>query len=159
LKGFQLIDETASQFGNRNVTINAVKVASQGGANGILYAGRPCTITMILQTHRKVDCPIVGYIVKDRLGRSILGENNNGLDIRLPAMKSDASYRITFSIGIWPNIQAGEYALSIAVADGSEDEHVQCHWLHDAVIFTNVPHRPPVGIFTVTDTRIDLDCL
>ena len=34
-----------------------------------------------------------------------------------------------------PNLKAGKYFISPAVAEGEQSNHVQHHWVHDAIIF------------------------
>lgn len=153
------IDDRTRQFGNRTVTIRAVNITSPDCPNGVLYAGRPCNITLVLQAQHKVVRPVVGFIVKDRLGRRILGENTDVLKRQVPALESGATYRVWFNIPRWPDLQPGDYSVSIAVADGTAERLAQCHWLHDAVIFHNIPSRPPVGIFSIENTSVNWDRL
>jgi lipopolysaccharide transport system ATP-binding protein len=61
---------------------------------------------------------------------------------------------ITFKIDAWPNLREEEYSLSVAVADGTLNDHAQCHWLHDALIFRSIPIRMPAGIFSVINTNV-----
>lgn len=154
LSGFEKIDANIRQFGNRKATIEALQIAMPGAAKGVLHAGRPCDICMLVKAHERVRQPIAGYLVKDRLGRTILGENNETAQTPLPSMEKGEYYRVTFSIAQWPVLQAGEYALSVAVADGTNEAHNQCHWLHDAAVFTNIPARTVVGVVAVPETRI-----
>jgi lipopolysaccharide transport system ATP-binding protein len=92
--------------------------------------------------------------VKDRLGREILGDNTLLIRKELPSLLSGQRYVITFRIDGWPNLLEGEYSLTVAVSDGTLDDHVLCHCLHDALIFKNVPIRVPGGIFSVSNTDV-----
>ena len=33
-----------------------------------------------------------------------------------------------------PVLPSGDYGIAVAVADGSQDSHVQHHWMHDALM-------------------------
>ncbi len=151
---FNIIDNNTRQFGNRKVTIESVRLISRKGNNGVVYAGYSCEISMVLNAHEDIKNPIAGYIIKDRLGRIILGENTAAIQQELPCFSTGEKFLITFKIETWPNIQEGDYALSVGIADGTLDEHVQCHWLHDVIIFKNIHLRIPVGIFSVPDTNV-----
>jgi lipopolysaccharide transport system ATP-binding protein len=72
------------------------------------------------------------------------------IGVALYAHKDIAKFRIDG----WPNLLEGEYSLTVAVSDGTLDDHVLCHCLHDALIFKNVPIRVPGGIFSVSNTDV-----
>jgi lipopolysaccharide transport system ATP-binding protein len=152
--GFTLIGDDIRQFGDRRVTIEAVRLISQGSRNSVVYIEQPCTIGIVLHAHKNIVNPIVGFIVKDRLGREILGDNTLLIRKELPSLLSGQRYVITFRIDAWPNLLEGEYSLAVAIADGTFNDHAQCHYLHDAVIFKSVPVRTPAGIFSVPNTKV-----
>ncbi len=152
--GFIPVGEDIRQFGDRRVTIEAVRLLSQGSRNGVAYAGHACEIGVALCAHHDIANPIVGFIVKDRLGREILGDNTNLIGKDLPSLSRGQRYVITFQIDAWPNLLEGDYALTVAVADGSLNDHMQCHYLHDALIFRTVPVRMPGGLLSVPDTKV-----
>ncbi len=153
--GFTPIGDNIRQFGDRRVTIDAVRLVSQGSQNGVVYAGQACEIEIVLHAHDAIAHPIVGFIVKDRLGREIFGDNTELLKRELPELEKDRRYVAAFQMDAWPNILEGEYALTVAVADGELNDHKQCHYLHDALIFKNVPVRMPGGIFSVSNTTFE----
>jgi lipopolysaccharide transport system ATP-binding protein len=152
--GFTPVGDDIRQFGDRRVTIEAVRLVSQGSSNGVAYAGQVCEVGMALHAHHDIANPIVGFIVKDRLGREILGDNTDLLRKELPALSRGRRYVITFQMDAWPNLLEGEYSLAVAVADGALNDHLQCHYLHDALIFKSVPVRMPAGIFSVPNTKV-----
>jgi ABC-type polysaccharide/polyol phosphate transport system, ATPase component len=151
---FSAVGGDIRQFGDRRVTIDGVRLISQGSRNGVVYAGQACEIGVALSAHEDIANPIVGFTVKDRLGREILGDNTKLIRKEISSLSSGQRYVITFRIDAWPNIIEGEYAITVAVADGTLNDHIQCHYLHDAVIFKNVPVRVPGGIFSVPDTTV-----
>ncbi len=159
--GFTPIGGDIRQFGDRRVTIEAVRLVSQGSRNGVVYAGQACEIAIALYAHNDIATPIVGFIVKDRLGREILGDNTELIRRGLPSLAKGQRYVIAFQMDAWPNLLEGEYSLTVAIADGALNDHSQCHYLHDAMIFKSVPVRIPGGIFSVANTRVELfqeDC-
>ncbi|WP_207692058.1 ABC transporter ATP-binding protein [Desulfonema limicola] len=154
MKGFNFIEDNIRQFGNRSAVIKGVRIQSEKGSNGSIYSGMPCEIAIIIDVQKDILNPIIGYIVKDRLGREIIGDSTGLIKQDIPGFSNGNNYLVSFKIENWPNIQAGDYSLSIAVADGSLENHIQCHWLHDAVIFTNIPVRTPAGIFSILNTDV-----
>ncbi len=155
LSGFNIIDRNIRQFGNRRAIIKGVKLMCSQNGKGFMQSGRACEIGVWIEAKEKINQPIIGFLIKDRLGRSIFGENTSRLERPIDSFKSGRSYLIRFEIPQWPNIQAGCYALSIAVADGTMEDHMQCHYLYDAVIFESHPVRTPSGIFSVLGAKAD----
>lgn len=81
--------------------------------------------------------PIIGLAVRDRLGNEIIGINSQTLGIELPVAKERQEYEFTFML---PELNKGEYTISIAIANGYQADHIQMCWLDDALIF-RVPER------------------
>jgi lipopolysaccharide transport system ATP-binding protein len=152
--GFTPIPNDIRQFGDNRVSIQAVRMLSRNSNNGVVYSGFQCEIAIILSSYRNISKPIVGFIVKDRLGRKVLADNNARLKKDLPEFLEGQNYIIKFKMDEWPNLIGGDYTLSVAVADGNLNDHVQCHWLHDALIFKSIHVREPGGIFSVLQTDV-----
>jgi lipopolysaccharide transport system ATP-binding protein len=151
--GFTPVGAELRQFGDRRVTIEAVRLLSRGGRS-VVFAGQACEIGVALRAHSDIPDPIAGFVVKDRLGREIVGDNTDLMGKKLPPLAAGRRYVVTFQVDAWPNFREGEYSLTVALADGALDDHRQCHYLHDAVIFQNVPLRMPGGILSVLGTRV-----
>jgi lipopolysaccharide transport system ATP-binding protein len=121
-----------------------------------LYGGQFCQIDIILQAHADIQHPIVGFIIKDRMGRELFGDNNVLMRQSIPSLIKGQSYLASYRITSWPDIKEDDYLLTIAVAEGSMEEHTQCHYVHDAFVFRSIPVRKAVGIFFVADARIGI---
>jgi lipopolysaccharide transport system ATP-binding protein len=154
MDGFTPVGDHVTQFGDRRVSIEAVRLVSGGSSNGIAHAGKACEIGIVLQAHEDIANPIAGFFIKDRLGREILGDNTQLLKNELPPLSHGRRYVIAFKMEAWPNLVEGDYALTIAVADGTLENHMQCHFLHDALIFKSVPNRTPYGLLSVPNTTV-----
>ena len=114
--------------------IQSVSIMQADGTPATTLAGGE-RVTLIIEAtaHQTLVSPIVGFFVKDRLGQSLFGENTyTYVD---PPCLVGAGERIVaefvFALPLLPN---GEYSMTIAIADGDLHNHVQHHWLHDAVI-------------------------
>jgi lipopolysaccharide transport system ATP-binding protein len=55
-----------------------------------------------------------------------------------------------------PVLQPGEYSLSVALAEGTQEDHVQQHWIHDALVFRSAPSELCFGLFAVELLHVDL---
>lgn len=105
---------------------------------------------------RKIDQPIVGFTFRDRLGQSLFV--NNTLEIKhhelkpiLPGQRFFGEFEFTM-----PILQAGDYAISPAVADGDQQNHIQLHWIHDAIILRVRPESNVMGLIGLPINKIEL---
>ncbi len=93
------------------------------------------TITVLVQTD--MNKPIVGFTVKDHLGQWILGDNTFITSQGAP-VSARAGQRLVAEFEFYmPTLCPGNYSIDCAVADGTQDNHVQAQWVHDAVIFVS----------------------
>jgi len=78
--------------------------------------------------------PIVGFDLKDRLGQIIFGDNTYlACRGRSAAVPADGLLVAGFAFRL-PILPAGDYSIGVAIADGTQEDHVQHHWIHDALI-------------------------
>jgi hypothetical protein len=156
---FVIVPDEARQFGNKNANMLRVAIRSDGGPIGAVYSGKPCEISLVFETHQDITHPIIGFLIKDRLGREIIGDNTALMRQNPPSLPSGKLYKISFFIKQWPNICGGNYILSIAIADGRLEDHEQCQWIHEIIAFESIPLRSPAGIFSVLDTNVEFTVL
>ena len=78
--------------------------------------------------------PIIGFQLKDRLGQVVFCDNTY-LVYQNTQVFADAGTEIVarFEFRL-PILPTGDYSVSPAIAEGTQEEHVQHHWLHDALI-------------------------
>ena len=108
---------------------------------------------------KKIDHPIVGFTFRDRLGQSLFV--NNTLQIKHHEAKSILTGQCFFGEFEFamPTLQAGDYAISPAVADGDQENHVQLHWIHDAIILRVHPASTVMGLIGLPINKIELGIL
>ena len=98
---------------------------------------------------------ILGFIVKDRLGQPLFGDNTlqrggTSFDVR-----SGEVVTATFAFEL-PLLAAGRYSVTLAIASGTLENHVQHHWLHDGLAFDV---RSSVGgvMFALATDEVSVD--
>lgn len=77
--------------------------------------------------------PICGFLLNDRYGNHLFGINNILYDITIEDMKKGDTVTVAFEF-TFPHIMLGTYTFSPAFAEGTQQNHVQHHWVHDAYI-------------------------
>jgi lipopolysaccharide transport system ATP-binding protein len=129
-------DPDATSYGSGDATIVDVKMTRSDGTDlGLIRGGEEVQVTLRVRANASIERPIVGFHIKDRLGQWLLGENTYlpyrdspiGLD---PGMEIEA--RFIFDL---PLLRTGSYALTAAAASGTLEDHVQHHWVHEALVF------------------------
>ncbi|KXS36823.1 MAG: lipopolysaccharide transport system ATP-binding protein [Halomonadaceae bacterium T82-2] len=103
--------------------------------------------------------PIMGFYVKDRLGQTLFGDNTylTHRGQACEAMPGEVlEARFTFRMPILPQ---GDYSISTAIADGTQNEHVHHHWIHDALFFKSHSSSVSHGLvgLPIHDIRLKVD--
>jgi len=101
--------------------------------------------------------PIIGFQFKDRLGQVIFADNtfiSYQNDKVLVPKNTEFSAKFEFRLPILPS---GDYSISPAIAEGTQEEHVQHHWLHDAMILRVHASSVCFGLMAVPMKNISLE--
>lgn len=85
-----------------------------------------------IEFYEKVAHPILGLAIKDRLGNDVIGINTQTLNIDLPVAEGRKQYIMSFKM---PELNRGQYTITVAIASGYQQEHVQLCWADDAIVF------------------------
>lgn len=105
-------------------------------------------------TNCYIEKVIVGFTVRNRLGQNLFGENTF---IHPGTFSVDAGNTIhaefVFRMPIMP---AGDYVISIAIADGTQSDHKMLKWLHDAIAFKSHSSSISTGILGIPMREISL---
>lgn len=121
-------------FGDREAEIVGLAVTDQAGRIlPNLLGGERIHITMRVESRVRLDEPIFGFIVKNRLGAPVFGGNTFVHEVNLEAI-DPGKYEFQFSFN-FPHLSNGEYLLTVAIANGHQHDHVQKNWIHDCYIF------------------------
>ena len=126
----------AESFGRKGARIEMVRLIDENN-NTISWVvgGEIVSIEIICSIFEDIFSPIIGFIVKDRLGQYIFADNtfltyiNKPIDVKTGER---LTAKFTFSMPMMPK---GEYCVCVAVAEGTQKEHIQHHWIHEALIF------------------------
>jgi len=124
------------QFGAGGATIESARlVSSDGVALTSVGGGELVRLEVTVRSAVALASPIVGFIVKDRLGQHLFGDNTYRRYSASP-LKTAAHARLeaafTFRMPILPR---GEYSIAVAVSDGTQSDHLVHQWVHDALLF------------------------
>jgi lipopolysaccharide transport system ATP-binding protein len=146
----------SDEFGIGGVKITSVKLKAGNGAMlASISGGEKVILTIECVSGLDVANPIVGFLIRDRLGQVVFGTNTlHAKEGSLNGFAKNSTTKVALSFDM-PTLQVGDYSLGVAVAEGTQLNHVQHHWIHDALIISFRPSRPVAGIFDVELTAID----
>ena len=116
-----IIEKVALYFRDTNKKVDTVK----GGEWLSFYTK--------VKICENVISPGLGIKFKDKMGNGVFTVNNYIYEKTLDALTPGENVVIRTDFKM-PLLVEGKYPVSIAFADGSQANHVQHHWIHDALI-------------------------
>jgi len=124
-----------SGFGTGEARIESVQLLdSTGAALSWVVGGEFVTLEISCLANKDILQPIIGFSFKDRLGQIIFGDNTY-LPYRLSPQPVNHHGKIVARFEFrMPILPSGDYSIAAAIAEGSQDNHVQHQWLHDALV-------------------------
>ena len=148
----------ASSFGSGGATIVDAGLFSPADWQRLaqVIEGQEIDLKVVVQADVAVERPILGFYIKDRLGQFLLGDNSYWDTVSQPQI--GAGERMAFRFRFeWPALARGTYTLTVALADGVMEDHIQRHWIHDAVIFEVLSSSARLALIGVQLRRVMVD--
>ncbi|NYT24357.1 ABC transporter ATP-binding protein [Alcaligenaceae bacterium] len=130
---------------------------ADGTVMASITGGEVVSLVVRYVSHLAVDSVIVGFQFKDKRGQILFGDNTciSTMDEPVPIGAGETQEcRFRFQMPLLP---AGEYAVTVSVAEGTQVDHIQHHWVHDALIVQSLCASVSTGIVGIPmlDIRID----
>lgn len=150
-------NEDSASFGKGGASITDVVLQDQDGQPlSWIVGGEFVTLKIQALAHKDIFSPIIGFHLKNHLGLELFGDNTFLTYREKPLfLRQGESACALFSFTM-PVLAAGEYSIGAAIAEGSQQDHVQHDWRHDALILrstTTSCHTGMMGI-PMQDIRI-----
>jgi len=121
----------------------------------IIRSGQNIQLNLVIDVKQDLSRPIVGFLVKNGLGLDIFGFNSHHAGQTLRSFKAGEHLRVEFGF-IWPTIQGGPYAVTVAVADGTITDHVQHHLVPHALVLESLQEDNFSGILNLEQRRVQV---
>jgi lipopolysaccharide transport system ATP-binding protein len=132
---------------------------SAGGHLQWCVGGEEVVLRIRCVAQQSVSSPIVGFWVKDRLGQTLFGENTYLINKDAPLeLQAGEQFEGRFAFRM-PILPVGDYCFGAAVAEGTQQEHVQHQWIHDALAFKSYSTSVSTGLVGIPIDRIELRTL
>jgi hypothetical protein len=141
--------------GDGRAVIRSIELLGRTGNSTVIWSsGEPVTIRVAVQYQAPVDNPVVGMLIRTRIGLNVYGTNTE-LE-RLPFGPCTANETAVVSFAFACELCPGEYTLTIASHDPDGVWH---EWLEDAVAFSVSDSRYTSGVANlraqVSVTKLD----
>ncbi|GAA6151477.1 ABC transporter ATP-binding protein [Pseudoteredinibacter isoporae] len=146
----QPFDTTSSSFGTGKAEIIDVFLRNEDGKK-LSYAvgGEKAVVEIRFRAFEDLESVIVGFLFKTIQGQVLFGDNSYlSLKNSPVVVKAGSVYKAQFAISL-PYLVSAEYVMSAGVASGTQDEHVQHCWCHDALVMNVLSDHMVHGLIGV----------
>lgn len=122
-------------FGTGDAKIVSVRLLDKDGTPlSWVVGGEDVILDICCLAQKDISRPIVGFQFKDRLGQVVFADNTYLVYQHSPqAVAPNCEFIAKFEFRL-PVLPTGDYSITAALADGSQENHVQHHWMHDALV-------------------------
>lgn len=153
---FDPVDEG---FGDGAATIvgAVLRTREDTGPMHAVYGGEQVSLEVRVEAHTDLSAPIVGFFLRNRLGQNVFGDNTFFACREAPLMCAAGQEIVARFDFVMPFLPRGDYSISAAVASGSNHDHVQHHWIHDAFMVKSLSSEVHADLFGMPMSQIRLD--
>ena len=150
-------DESAASFGAGGAHITGATLCNaEGQPLAWAVGGEPVLLRIEARATQPLASPIIGFIVKDRMGQVLFGENTFLSYQKAPvACAAGQTLAAEFAF-VMPRMMPGDYSITAAIADGTQQQHVQHHWVFDALTFRSECTSASAGLLGLPMQRVKL---
>lgn len=150
---FKSID--SGNFGGDDAIItNVVLLDSNGNPLNWIVGGEKVCLRVEATSAIPLKSPIIGFFIRDRLGQTLFGDNTYLSFSDEPHQVSAGEFLSAEFDFFMPWLAQGDYVIQVAIAEGTQAEHRQLHWIHDALVFRS--HHSPVSTGIIGVPMLDI---
>ena len=155
-----VIDNSLSATGWKTGAAEIVSLSLENigpGPESIFEGGEKVCVIIRARAYDVLERPILGFLLRDRLGQDMFGENTLSFTSTTPRpVKPGQEFtgEFVFRLPMLPN---GQYVVMASVADGDQYNNVQHHYLHDAFIVNVSSSRIRFGLVGIPFERVALE--
>ena len=154
------VEDVATTYGAGEVKISKVAFFShERGPVDAVYGGESVSAHIWLDALKEIKDPVVGFLVKNKLGLEIFGFNSITLETEFPPLRAGDSSLVKFEF-VWPMIASDNYAVTIAIADGDMEQCTMHHMVQDIMVVEVLRTQEyQIGLVAVENAKVDIKIL
>lgn len=106
--------------------------------------------------YQDMECPIIGFLLRDKLGQDLFGENTLPFTNFQPISAGSGCVieaNFVFKLPMLPN---GEYTIMASLADGNLQQNIQHHWMHEAAVINVTSSKVRWGLVGVEFAKVEM---
>jgi lipopolysaccharide transport system ATP-binding protein len=148
-------------FGKRGASIANVYLTDdrETGYYTWVKGGEKVKLVVLAEVSESIERAIIGFIVKDRLGQALFGDNTYLTTLDAP-VRAERGQVVKAVFGFrMPIMPPGDYTISVAIADGTQESHVIHEWRHDVIAFRSVSSSVQTGLVGIPMSHISIQAL
>ena len=116
------------------------------GDASLVIPGDRLTLDFTVSLRISVEQPVWGYLIRDRVGNALFGQNTVGSGLTVPSL-APGTYDVSMTLD-WPEVEPGDYVLTFGLGDGRHPLHHRVvAWVQSVAKFTSAPERAVHGSF------------
>lgn len=138
------------RYGNQSAEVLGVGLYGEHGARiNSAAGGQTILIRISVLFHEYVEKPIIGFMIKNRLGLYLSGTNTLMEGHHIPAQPKRSVCTAEFRLTL-PFLYTGNYALALAVADGTLEDCAVCDWVENAYVLEIISSTLVHGLLRIS---------
>ncbi len=152
------VSKTVTAYGEEGVKISHVSLLSrERGSIDSVYGGEAVVCSLWLESTASINNPVAGLSVRNKLGIEIFGFNTITLQADFAPLLPGKCCLISFEF-VWPQIAPGNYAVSVAVADGDMEQWTMHHFIQDILMIDVLSTKEyQIGLVAVDQAQVKID--
>lgn len=131
------LDGEAPWHGHGGAKITDVYFVDGAGSRlNLVEGGGEVRLRVECVAKRDIPQPIIGFLLRDRLGQNVFGDSTYlACRERDVGVRAGANFAAQFAFQM-PFLAHGNYALTVAITEGTQADHIHIHWIEEAVLLT-----------------------
>lgn len=150
-------DPNAPSFGEGGGGIISVQILDKSYFPLTWIVGGEKTILNIKCTaHQEIHNPIIGFFLNDKLGQNLFGDNTFNFSKQNKfSIKKGETVEVQFEF-FMPILPHGDYTITVSLAEGTQTEHIQHQWIHEAILLKSHSSSVCTGLVGIPITNINI---
>ena len=151
-------DPEGPSLGRGGARVAQVALTDESGASLLwVVGGEPVCLVVHVECFTELAAPIIGFMVKDRLGQPLFGDNTFLSFADAPVACEPGDWLVARFGFDMPRLPVGDYSVLVAIADGIQTDNIQHHWIHDALRFRSESSSVATGMVGIAVNTIGLE--
>lgn len=145
------------RHGDGRAEVIGIAVLDAFGRPAHLLEGQSRIIVRIsVRALEEVPLPIIGFMLRNHLGMDFSGTNTARLGYEVPAMHPGDIYTVDFHVDL-PELYAGWFSFSPAIADGTLRSYRMCDWIDNAITLQMARGEADIYGFMHLPCRVEIN--